>query len=329
MIDHTNLKAFACTADIEKLCHEAAENKFASVCVNSVWVKKAAELLSGTGVEVCTVVGFPLGACNHATKAYEASSAVKDGATEVDMVIDIGAIKDGRWDDVKEDVAGVVSAVKQASENEKNKGIVKVILENCYLEKEEIAKASRICVEAGADFVKTSTGFGTSGATVDDVKLMRQTVGANVGVKAAGGIVEAPDGELLTIFREGRWDLPKGMVERGETLAEAALREVAEETGVCNASLNCLITKTYHIYDKYGGWHLKQTSWFAMNAPNKNSTVPQREEGITQAIWLPREECLDRLSNSFASLRLVAAKVKNATEGLTPHINVVQCGAIK
>ena len=148
-------------------------------------------------------------------------------------------------------------------------------------------------------------------------------------VKAAGGIVEAPDGELLAIFREGRWDLPKGMVERGETLAEAALREVAEETGIRNASLNHLITKTYHIYDKYGGWHLKQTSWFAMNAPNKNSTVPQREEGITQAIWLPREECLDRLSNSFASLRLVAAKVKNDPEGHTPHTNVVQCGARK
>lgn len=129
-------------------------------------------------------------------------------------------------------------------------------------------------------------------------------------VKAAGGIVEAPDGELLTIFREGRWDLPKGMVEPGETLAEAALREVEEETGIHNASLNQLITKTYHIYDKYGGWHLKQTSWFAMSSPSKDTTVPQREEGITQAVWLPREECLDRLLHSFASLRLVAAKVK-------------------
>ena len=130
-------------------------------------------------------------------------------------------------------------------------------------------------------------------------------------VKAAGGIVEAPDGELLAIFREGRWDLPKGMVEHGETLAEAALREVAEETGIRNASLNHLITKTYHIYDKYGGWHLKQTSWFAMNSPDKDTTIPQREEGITQAIWLPREECLNRLIHSFASLRLVATKVKN------------------
>ena len=129
-------------------------------------------------------------------------------------------------------------------------------------------------------------------------------------VKAAGGVVEAPDGELLAIYREGRWDLPKGMVERGETLAEAALREVEEETGICNATLNHLITKTYHIYDKYGGWHLKQTSWFAMHAADKSTTLPQREEGITQAVWLPREVCLDRLRNSFASLRLVAAKLK-------------------
>jgi len=188
MIDHTNLKAFARTADIEKLCQEAAENKFASVCVNSVWVKKAAQLLSGTDVEICTVVGFPLGACNHASKAFEASSAVKDGATEVDMVIDIGAVKDGRWDDVEEDIRGVVAAVRKASEDLGGKGLVKVILENCYLEKDEIAQACRVCVKAGADFVKTSTGFGTGGATAEDVKLMRETVGKDVGVKAAGGI---------------------------------------------------------------------------------------------------------------------------------------------
>ncbi len=130
-------------------------------------------------------------------------------------------------------------------------------------------------------------------------------------VKAAGGVVEAPDGELLAIFREGRWDLPKGMVERGETLAEAAIREVAEETGICNVALNKLITKTYHIYDKYGGWHLKQTSWFAMQARDKQTASPQREEGITQAVWLPRKECLLRLGQSFASLRLVADHIKD------------------
>ena len=129
-------------------------------------------------------------------------------------------------------------------------------------------------------------------------------------VKAAGGMVEAPDGELLAIFREGRWDLPKGMVERGETLARAALREVAEETGIQNATLGDLILKTYHIYDKYGGWHLKQTSWFSMHTAEKQTTTPQGEEGITQAVWLPREECLRRLDQSFASLRLVAAEVR-------------------
>jgi 8-oxo-dGTP pyrophosphatase MutT (NUDIX family) len=130
-------------------------------------------------------------------------------------------------------------------------------------------------------------------------------------VKAAGGVVEAPDGELLAIFREGRWDLPKGMVERGETLAQAALREVAEETGIQHATLGNLILKTYHIYDKYGGWHLKQTSWFSMHTTDKQTAVPQTEEGITQAVWLPREECLQRLEQSFASLRLVAAEVRS------------------
>ena len=130
-------------------------------------------------------------------------------------------------------------------------------------------------------------------------------------VKAAGGVVEAPDRELLAIFREGQWDLPKGMVESGETLARAALREVEEETGILKASVKNLIMKTYHIYDKYGGWHLKQTSWFSMYTADKQTAVPQREEGITEAVWLPREECLRRLDQSFASLRLVAAEVRN------------------
>ena len=188
MIDHTNLKAFATTKDIENLCKEAAKNKFASVCVNSIWVRKASELLAGTGVKVCTVVGFPLGACSHRTKAYEASAAIQDGASEIDMVIDIGAVKDGRWDDVKQDVADVVASVRRNAKRAARECIVKVILETCYLTNEEIEKACRVCVKAKANFVKTSTGFGSGGATVEAVKLMRETVGKGTGVKAAGGI---------------------------------------------------------------------------------------------------------------------------------------------
>ena len=189
MIDHNNIKAFATTQDIEKLCKEAAQNKFASVCVNSIWVRKAYELLAGTGVKVCTVVGFPLGACSHRTKAYEASAAIEDGASEIDMVIDIAAVKEGRWDDVKQDIADVVATVKRNTKRlGRKEGIVKVILETCYLTKEEIEKACRVCVKAKANFVKTSTGFGSDGAKVEDVKLMRETVGKDFGVKAAGGI---------------------------------------------------------------------------------------------------------------------------------------------
>ena len=128
-------------------------------------------------------------------------------------------------------------------------------------------------------------------------------------VKAAGGVVEAPDGDRLVILREGRYDLPKGMVERGESLPAAALREVGEETGLQKVAVERLLLKTYHIYDKYGGWHLKQTSWFAMRTSEKEATTPQLEEGITQALWLPREECVERLTHSFASLQLVAAKL--------------------
>lgn len=128
-------------------------------------------------------------------------------------------------------------------------------------------------------------------------------------VKAAGGVVEDPDGNCLMIYRGGRWDLPKGMVERGETLRAAALREVGEETGIHPAASTALIGKTYHIYDKYGGWHLKQTAWYAMQARH-GVPAPQTEEDIAEAVWVPRAECLGRLASSYASLRLLAATLQ-------------------
>ncbi len=196
MIDHTILKATATTADITKLCAEAKQYGFASVCVNSVWVKKARELLDGTEgprVAVCTVVGFPLGAMSHAAKAFETEEAVRDGADEIDMVIDIGAVIEGRWDDVKDDVSKVIAAAKKGPKP----ALVKVILENCYLTKDQIAECCRICVSCGAEFVKTSTGFGTGGATVEDVALMKATVGDKALVKAAGGIRDKATAEAM------------------------------------------------------------------------------------------------------------------------------------
>lgn len=133
-------------------------------------------------------------------------------------------------------------------------------------------------------------------------------------VKAAGGIVSAPDGSKLLIFREGNWDIPKGMVEPGETLAQAAIREVEEETSISEATLELLLGKTYHIYDKYGGWHLKQTTWYAMSCGSKSALRPQQEEGITQAVWLSDEECHEHLSHSFASLRLVEEMMRDQTK---------------
>lgn len=185
MIDHTNLKATACTQDIEKLCREAIQFGFASVCVNPVHVPLASELLKDSDVKVCTVVGFPLGATSHEAKAAEAACAVADGAEEVDMVIDIAAVKEKRYEDVEDDISMVVNACDSA--------LVKVILEVCYLTDEEIVEACKIAVKAGADFVKTSTGFGTGGATIEAVALMRKTVGDKTGVKAAGGIRTTED----------------------------------------------------------------------------------------------------------------------------------------
>lgn len=180
-IDHTILKADATEAAVRKLCEEAKEYHFASVCVNEVNAAVCAEMLRGSDVMVCCVVGFPLGAMTPDVKAFETKRAIELGAQEIDMVINIGAAKDHKWDVVKDDIAAVVEVAR-------GKAHVKVIIEACLLTDEEKVKACEMAKEAGADFVKTSTGFSTGGATVEDVALMRKTVGPDTGVKAAGGI---------------------------------------------------------------------------------------------------------------------------------------------
>ena len=180
MIDHTLLKPEAIPAQVEKLCAEAAEYHFASVCVNPVYIPLAARLLDGTGVKVCCVVGFPLGAIAPEQKAAEAASCAAMGAEELDMVIHVGAAKAGDWALVQRDIAGVVKAAAGRT--------VKVIIETCLLTDEEKVKACEAAKAAGADFVKTSTGFSTGGATTHDIALMRKTVGPEMGVKASGGI---------------------------------------------------------------------------------------------------------------------------------------------
>lgn len=179
-IDHTQLAADATKDKIKKLCDEAKEYDFASVCVNSCWVKYCAEELKDSSVNVCTVVGFPLGAMGTRAKAYEAKCAVEDGADEVDMVINIGALHDKDYALVEEDIREVKKACGDK--------LLKVIIEACLLSDEEKVKACELAVAAGADYVKTSTGFSKSGATAEDVALMRKTVGDKLGVKAAGGI---------------------------------------------------------------------------------------------------------------------------------------------
>lgn len=186
MIDHTLLKAEATKEQIEKLCAEAKQFNFASVCVNPTWVKRSSELLKGTDVLVCTVIGFPLGANTPAVKAFESKDAIANGAKEVDMVINIGALKDKNYDLVQADIAAVVEAAKDSA-------LVKVIIESCLLTDEEKVKACELAVAAGADYVKTSTGFSTGGATAEDIALMRKTVGPELGVKASGGVRSLED----------------------------------------------------------------------------------------------------------------------------------------
>ncbi len=188
-IDHTVLKATATKIDILKLCDEAVRYDFKSVCVNPYFVPYAKEVLYGSDILICTVIGFPLGANTKEVKAFETIKAISDGADEIDMVINIGEAKEHNWDYVYEDIKSVVDAA--------NGVLVKVIIETCYLTDEEKIEACKCAVKANADYVKTSTGFGSGGATAKDIKLMRDVVGPDIGVKASGGVKTKDDFKLM------------------------------------------------------------------------------------------------------------------------------------
>lgn len=191
MIDHTLLKADATADQIAQLCYEARKYGFASVCVNPSFVPLCADLLRGSPVKVCTVIGFPLGATSPETKAFEAQTAIRQGASEIDMVINIGALKAKDYEMVARDIRGVVQVSHAAH------ALVKVIIETALLNEEEKVAACLLAKEAGADYVKTSTGFSTAGATAEDVALMRRVVGPEMGVKAAGGVRSLADAESM------------------------------------------------------------------------------------------------------------------------------------
>ena len=203
-IDHTLLKTDARKADLDKLLSEAKAYGFASVCVSPIWVSYAAEQLKGSGVKTCTVIGFPQGAAPSEVKAFETKKAIADGAEEVDMVIPVGRLKDRDLNYVRNDIRSVAEATK-------GKALTKVIIETCLLTNEEKRMtdeekriACRLAKEAGANFVKTSTGFSTGGATVEDVKLMRETVGSELGVKASGGVRSRADAEAMIVAGASR-----------------------------------------------------------------------------------------------------------------------------
>ena len=211
LIDHTLLKAEAPLSQVEKICQEAKEHHFFSVCVNSFYVKAATQFLAGSSVKVCTVVGFPLGASTMETKRFEAMKAIAEGAHEIDMVINVSAIKSGNWQYVLDDMSSLAQICHQQGK------LLKVILEVCLLTQEEKQKACELAVKAKVDFVKTSTGFSTGGATVEDVKLMRSIVGKDIGVKASGGIRNA--------------EVAKAMVDAGATrLGTSASVEIVKGT---------------------------------------------------------------------------------------------------
>ncbi|KZN99200.1 2-deoxyribose-5-phosphate aldolase [Bacillus badius] len=194
IIDHTLLKPETTKDQVKKLCEEARAYEFASVCINPVWVAYASEQLQGTKVKVCTVIGFPLGATTSTVKAFETKEAIENGATEVDMVINIGALKAGDDETVLKDIQAVTASAR-------GKALTKVIIETSLLTDEEKERACRLAVEAGADYVKTSTGFSTGGATEEDIRFMRKTVGPDIGVKASGGVRSQED--ALNMIKAG------------------------------------------------------------------------------------------------------------------------------
>ncbi|MGL6131440.1 MAG: deoxyribose-phosphate aldolase [Fusobacteriaceae bacterium] len=186
-IDHTVLKSVATVEDIKKLCKEAKEHEFYAVCVNGCYVPVASKELQGTDVKVCAVIGFPLGAMSKDAKVFEAKKCIEDGAAEIDMVINVGLMKSGMHTEVEQEIREIKEAI--------GKNTLKVIIENCYLTDDEKKIASQMCVDARADFVKTSTGFGTGGATLEDLKLMKSVVGDKVKIKAAGGVKDLATAE--------------------------------------------------------------------------------------------------------------------------------------
>ena len=210
MIDHTNLKATATRDDIRKLCDEAKTYHFASVMVNSAFTALCRELVDGSGVLVGTVAGFPLGQMSTAAKVFEAETAIADGADEIDYVVNVSDVKDGKWDLVRDEMAKITAACHSRGAG------CKVIFENCYLTKEQIVRLAEIAKKVKPDFIKTSTGFGTGGATPEDVRLMKETVGDAVKVKAAGGIRD--------------WASCKAMIEAGaERIGASAGKAILDE----------------------------------------------------------------------------------------------------
>ena len=221
-IDHTLLKPDATRAQVKKICDEAKQHGFASVCVNPSYIGYVADELKGSSVSPCCVIGFPLGATMPEVKAFETDMAISVGAKEVDMVINIGAAKSGEWDTVRKDIEAVVRACR-------GRAVVKVILETCLLNDAEKVEASRASKQAGADFVKTSTGFSTGGATVNDVRLMRETVGPSMGVKASGGVRD---------LRSAKEMMAAGATRLG-TSSGVKIAEIMQGKDVATACIGC------------------------------------------------------------------------------------------